>query len=268
MKTYSMLKDSILVIGLAAIMTIILSYPGFSQDTIKKNPRTTLKLKIIKDDNGKKTVIDTTITSSKSLDSGEIDEIIANLDGNMKGLDEGLKELNLSLSHMKLPDSAMMDSIKKMTDRIRIMSKNFRYPHFKWNTRPGGFDYDFDFDLPEPPEAPEPPSPPNMHRHHYNYHVEPFDEEPPAMRRGDGSLMDLLHNIPMDRVKSFNIKERKNGTKITIEVDRSPLLGYPRTHERTIIVRPDKGDASGPGHESRKSKKIIIRSDPKDTDEL
>lgn len=268
MRTYSWLKDSILVIGLATIMTIILTFPGFTQDTLKKNPKTTLKLKIIKDENGKKTIIDTTITSSKSLDSGEIDEIIANLDDNMKGLDEGLKELNISLSQMKLPDSAMMDSIRKMTARIRIMSKNFKHPDFRWHNRPGSFDYNFDFDTPEPPEPPEPPETHGEHHHHFDWNVEPFDVEPPAMRRNDGSLMDLLRNIPMDRIKSFNIKEKKDGTRITIEVGHGSVLGSPRSSERTIIIRPDRGGTPAPQHESGRHKKVIIKSDPEDPDEL
>ena len=270
MKTYSWLKDSMLVIVLATIMTIALTSPVFSQDTlkVKKNPRTVLKLKIIKDENGKKTVIDTTITSSKSLDSGEINDIIANLDDNMKGMDEGLKELDLSLSHMKLPDSAMMDSIRKMTARIRIMSKNFKSPHFKWHNQPGGFDYNFNFDTPELPEPPEPPCPPDEHRHHFDFRVEPFDNESPVIRRGEGSLLDLLRDIPMDRIRSFNIKEKKDGTRITIEVGREPLLGFPLSHERTIIVRPGKGNETSPSHESDRHKKVIIKSDTEDPDEL
>ncbi len=268
MKTYSWLKDSMLVIGLATIMTIILTSPGYTQDTLKKNPKTILKLKIIKDENGEKTVIDTTITSAKSLDQGEINEIIVNLDENMKGLDAGLKELSLSLSEMNLPDSGMMDSIRKMTDRIRIMSKNFKSPHFKMHAQPGGFDYNFDFDMPEPPESPERPNPPGEHRHHFESRVEPFDIEPPAIRKGEGSLLDLLRDIPMDRIRNFNIKEKKNGTRITIDVDREPVLGFPRSTERTIIIRPGKGHAPGSLHESDRHKKVIIKSETEDPDEL
>lgn len=260
MKTYSWLKNSMLVISLATIMTFIPTFPGYTQDTLKKNPKTTLKLKIIKDENGKKTVIDTTITSAKSLDPGEINEIIVNLDENMKVLDVGLKELSLSLSQMNLPDSGMMDSIRKMTDRIRIMSKNF-----KWHNQPGRFDYNFDFDIPEPPES---PNPPGEHRHHFESRVEPFDAELPSMRRGEGSLLDLLRDIPMDRIRSFNIKEKKNGTRITIDVDREPVLGFPRSSERTIIVRPGRGQAPESLPESDRHKRIIIKSDTEDPDEL
>ena len=229
MKTYSWLKDSMLVIGLATIMTIIMTFPGYTQDTLKKNPKTTLKLKIIKDENGKKTVIDTIITSDKSIDSRVINVIIDNLDENMKGLDEGLKE---------------------------------------WHNQPGGFDYNFDFDVPEPPEPPEAPNSPGEHRHHFDYRVEPFDVEPPAIRRGEGSLLDLLGDIPMNRIKSFNIKEKKNGTRITIEVGREPVLGFPRSSERTIIVRPGRGHAPGSLHESDRHKRVTIKSDTEDPDEL
>src|ERR1035438_3856471 len=224
MKMYSRLKDSILVVSLATIMTIILAFPGFTQDTMKKHPQTTVKVKIINEENGKKTVLDTTITSSRSLDSGEIDEIIANLDENMKGMDNGLKELDLSLGKMNLPDSSMMDSIRKMTRNIRIMiDKNFKSPHMKWHSQPGGFDYNFDFDTPGPPEPPEPPEARGEHHRHFEYRAEPFEMEPPVPQH-DGSLMDLLRNIPMDMIKSFNIKEKKDGTKITIEVGHSSVL--------------------------------------------
>jgi hypothetical protein len=255
-----------LVIGLATIMIIILTFPGYTQDTLKKNPKTTLKLKIIKDENGKRTIIDTTITSNKSLDSGEVDEIIATLDDNMKGLDEGLKDLDISLSKMKFPDSTMMDSIHKMTDRLRtMMSKNFKSPHSRWHTQPGAFDYNFDFDTPEPPEPPEPRG---ERHHHYDFRVEPFNMEPPSMRRNEGSLMDLLRNIPMDRIKSFTIKEKKDGTRITIEVGRGSVFGKPHSSERTIIVRPERGNAPGSHHESGRHKRVIIKSDSEDPDEL
>jgi len=47
MKNNSWLQDSILVLGLATIMTIVLAHPVFSQDTVKKNPKTTMKISII-----------------------------------------------------------------------------------------------------------------------------------------------------------------------------------------------------------------------------
>jgi hypothetical protein len=272
MKTYSWLKDSILVTSLSAFMTIILAFPVYSQDTIKKHPKTTVKLKIIKEGNGRKTVLDTTITSTKSLDSQELDEIISNLDENMKGLDEGLKEMDVTVNAMHFPDSAMMDSIRKMTKHIRVMvNNNFKSPHFRWHSQPGLFDYNFDFDTPEPPDAPEPPEPPGppgQHRHHFEYRSEPFDFDLPEMRRGDGSLMDLLRDIPMDRIKSYNIKEKKDGTRITIEVSRGPVLGSSHSSTRTIIVHPDKGSAPGASHGSEGHKKVIIKSDEGDPDEL
>jgi hypothetical protein len=149
-----------------------------------------------------------------------MDEIIANLDENMKGLDEVLKEFN------------------------------------------------FNFEPPEAPEPPEPPEPRGDHHHHFDYRVEPFDREPPDMRRGDGSLMDLLHNIPMDRIKSFNIKEKKDGTRITIDVSHGPVLGSSHSSERTIIIRPESGNAPGASHGSNSHKKVIIKSESEDPDEL
>jgi hypothetical protein len=268
MKNNSWLQDSILVLGLATIMTIVLAHPVFSQDTVKKNPKTTMKISIIRDDNGKKTILDTTITSSRRLDPDEMDEIIAHLDDNIKGLDEGLKELDINLGRMKLPDSAMMDSLMAMTGHMKMMMRKFGSPHFGWHHSPGAFDYNFDFDLPEVPEPPEPPAPDGEYRHHFEYQVDPFEGYAPDAGRGNGSLMELLRGIPMNRIKSFNIKEMKDGTKITIEVGHEPVLGSRHLREETIIVHPDGSVSSGRHHDKGKTKTIIIKSDPEDNDKL
>jgi hypothetical protein len=233
MKTYSYAKDMIMVIGLAVILTIFITKPVHSQDPLKKEPKTTINLKIVKDDNGKTTVIDTTFTTNDSFDSDELHEMMGNLGDEMAGMGDDLKEWNFNINEMELPDSAMKDSLKKIRQKVIVLSKNFKSPHFKWNKTPHAYNYQYDFDVPCPPA---PPMPPDCREFQGNFD---WDGDQGAFFRSNKSrgetLSDILGDIPMDRIKNYSIKERKGGKRIVIDVEDAPLISHPE--ERVIVIR-------------------------------
>jgi len=79
------------------------------------------------------------------------------------------------------------------------------------------------------------------------------------MHQGNGgSLNDLLGDIPMDRVKSYSIKDTKNGKKIVIELNNAPFI---ENHRNVIIIRsprPEGRHGQGQAPRPHIQKRIII----------
>jgi hypothetical protein len=267
MKTTIRLLDSILVICLAAVMTFFLTLPAHSQDTVKKSSRTVIKVKVIKDENGVKTIIDTSFSSDRPVNPRQMRRMMADLDHGLRGQRPGRGVYRFNFSDTDFPDSSMMDSIEKDTDRIMMFSKKLRDHHLRGYKLPHEYDLDFDMDIPEPPFPPEPPEPGCDPRGYYNF--DPFQGCPPGCgRSGEGSLLDILGDIPLDRIKNFSMKEKKDGTKITIEVERGPVFGFPHSKKNVIIVRPDHGNQYRHAPDKKVEKKVIIKTDKEDPEKL
>jgi hypothetical protein len=61
------------------------------------------------------------------------------------------------------------------------------------------------------------------------------------------TLSDVLGDIPMSRVNSYSIKDRKNGKRIIIDIDDAPLV---EKQERVVYLK------NAPG---KSGSKIIIK---------
>jgi hypothetical protein len=61
----------------------------------------------------------------------------------------------------------------------------------------------------------------------------------------------------MERVKSYKIKDRKNGKQIIIELEDGPII---EKSNRVIIIR-EPGKSSGKKNEYNRQMKVIIDSD-------
>ncbi len=274
MKTLFWLKDSTLILILAAVMTFMLTVPAHSQDTIKKNSKTVLSLKIVKDENGKKTVIDTTFTSDRPLSSKEMKALMSDLDENLNEPGDDGEDLGVFFDGIDLPDSGMMDSIRKMTDKYIVFGKDFMSRH-KGHGHQGYKNFDFDFDIPELPIPPEPPIPLDEHSFNiprcFEYNDFMDNDQFFGFHRGDrggnGSVMDLLGDIPLDKVKNFKIQDKKNTRKITIEVERESYAPMTRTEKKVIIIRSDN-NSPHPDHDKKVQKKVIIKSGKEGTEKL
>jgi hypothetical protein len=228
---------SVLVSALAAalFLTFFFPAPAFSQEAAKKEKNKTIMLKVVSDDNGTTSVIDTTF---------------------------------------EMPDSAMVDSIRQEVDKVIEMTRGGRHGKIKIHTMPDGYDYNFD--IPCIPDCPMdlqglqdlgidfnwdgmPPCP--------EFGDDACCEGMPRLERrimragGEGrSLNDILGDIPMERVKSYTIKDRKNGKRITIDIDDAPMFDR---QEKVIIIR-EPGKAHRQGSPQQRKVKVYMTPDDKD----
>jgi hypothetical protein len=228
--------------------------PG-SQD--KQNQQGVYKIKIIKDDNGKKVVIDTTISITGGMDKEKLDELMGNLEGQMEDLKEQMKDLRLSFGSFE--DTAVNDS----SGHHRAYSFRFHSGPschgIAGHENPGAFNYHFEMpDVPEIHEFPE-----QMEREWGNG-CQGYSQGPGVMMipgRGGESLSDVLGNIPMSRVKSYKVIDKKGGKRIIIDLDdgfgMEPGNGMVYIHSHSHPSRPPRGM----GHQ--KDVKVIINTDGK-----
>jgi hypothetical protein len=198
-------KLKIAMFGMATMMAIFITRPAVSQETAKTESHKKIVMKIISDDNGKITVTDTT---------------------------------------MVMTDSSMVDSIEQEMVKVVKIGKGGKHARVRYHNMPQA--YNFDFDVPCPPDC-------QMDLDE----LEGFDpEEMSRVRdmeerlrdcRGFGSewfnmqshgkgqtLNDLLGEIPMDRVVSYSIKDRKNGKRIIIDLNDAPMF---ERQEKIVIIR-------------------------------
>jgi hypothetical protein len=245
MKTIPYLKEINAIIGMAMILTILLSSTGFSQDkTVKKESSGRIKIKIIKDENGKSTVIDTTFNLNDKKGKEAYEIFLKEYDTPGPGGNRGMKKVEVHVSDPGKIDSLDLDSLGDSERNIRIFTHDGR--HF----RVEGLGGDELFDLPEPPEPPFPPQPPCC--------IDDDMSMPSCMQRSPGNLLDVLGSIPMCRVRNFTIKENKQGSRIIIDVDRRPVLEMPPMQKRMIYINKDGRHEHGVNPEHRRMGKTII----------
>ena len=214
-----------LLIGAAAILAIFITRPGHAQDTGKKESHKKIILKIVRDDNGKTTIIDTI---------------------------------------MEIPDSTMIDSIKKEIDKVIVLGKGGKHARIKMRQMPEGYDYQFE--IPSIPDCP-------MHledieeleldrmeiaRDMDNFH---WEQRAPRMERRmlrmdnhRQTLTDVLGDIPMDRVESYSIKDRKNGKRIIIDLNDAPMFD----REKDVIIIREPARMYRPKKSSGRKVKVYV----------
>jgi hypothetical protein len=200
-----------LLLGSVALLALLIARPGYSQETVKKEPYKRVIIKTVTGKNGTTTTVDTVIT---------------------------------------LADSAHFDSALRDFEKVIILEKDGRHGRLKVRTMPGGYSYDFDMpemadfqegleelkaleDLKEfeweslptrrgPGVAFREERLPGPGRHRMQFE-----------RRGE-TLNDILGDIPMDRVVNYSVKDRKNGKRIIIDVENAPMF---EKREKVIIIR-------------------------------
>lgn len=251
-------RDILTIFGLSIALTIFITRPGFSQDTTKTKGDKKIKMvtRVVEDKNGKRLVFDTTINLDRRLKPGKEKQMMREFEIRFNDLDDQMKDLEVELNEMRLPDSGMMDSVQQLTERAMKLRGGPGNFHFRRNFSPRAFNYNYNFDIPELPERPQP-----LIEEFYDENTPgEWNEETRRMFKGKGeSLNDLLGDIPMDRVKSYSIKDTKDGKRITIELNNEPLI----EHHRDVIIirspRPDGRHGQGPRHQMKK--RIIIKNE-------
>ena len=173
----------------------------------------------------------------------------------MDRMDDELKNIEVYVDIPDLSDSLISDSLIK---HFKIIEKDKGCHRFRWDTKPHGFDYGFEY-----------PCLPEIDDHYFgdNKEIEEYYMPRLYMRNcqfdnRNQTLSDLLGDIPMERVKSYKIKDRKNGKQIIIELEDGPII---EKRDRFIIIR-EPGRSSGKKNEYDRQMKVII--DPDDEKEI
>ena len=214
-----------LLFGVAVILVIFVTRPGHTQDTGKKESHKKVVLKIVSDDNGKTTIIDTT---------------------------------------MEIPDSAMIDSIKKEIDKVIVLGRGGKHARIKMHQMPEGYDYQFEIPpIPDCPMLLEDLEELELDRMDLARDMENFHWEQRAPRmerrmlRMDNhrqTLTDVLGDIPMDRVASYSIKDRKNGKRIIIDLNDAPMFD----REKNVIIIREPARMHRPKKTSGRKVKVYV----------
>jgi hypothetical protein len=189
----------------ALIISAIFIFPGkiSAQDAKKtsKNEKT-IQMKIVTTENGKTTVIDTTITTTEPGDLKEYEYQMRVMDDQVKDMDKEMKEMEIELSGDMGDvdiDTLVIDNGDSIHKKIIIhggrgMGRGNECDHMRMEDccpgMPFGFSWNSDDDDNVVFSAPFP-----------------------------GRLESILGSIPMGAVKGFKIKEKKGGKRIIIDID-------------------------------------------------
>lgn len=204
MKSISAKCTTAIIFGAALVLAIFITGQAFSQATDRNESHKKMVIKIISDDNGTTTIIDTT---------------------------------------MVVNDSTMIDSIKQEIDKVIELGKGNKHCRFKVQKMPEGFNYKFE--MPCPPECPRDIEElegmdwesiqhgQDMEEYMCDRIARGIDLRDVRSGKHGQTLNDLLGEIPMDRVVSYSIKDRKNGKRIIIDLNDAPMF---ENQERIVVI--------------------------------
>ena len=148
------------------------------------------------------------------MDKEKLDALMENLEGKMEDLKAEMKDLQLSFS--SFGDSAVNDSSGHRKVYTFRFNRKPSCPRIRIHENPGAFNYNF-----EMPDIPDFPELPRIIEREWGNGPERYLHGPEIMtipKRGE-SLSDVLGNIPMSRVKSYKIIDKKGGKRIIIDLD-------------------------------------------------
>ncbi|MEI7490840.1 MAG: hypothetical protein WCK92_05535 [Bacteroidota bacterium] len=208
-----------------------------------------VRVHIIREENGKKTEIDTVISSPGAMDSKEIEALIGDVKSNMKDAEEQMKELELTIGSED--DSVMTDSSGHHKYMFKFRGKN-GCPTICMKDFPRDFNYNFEMpDMPELSECPE------GFEHGFFNQQGPGPQVFSMPKRGE-SLSDVLGDIPMSRVKSYKVIDKKGGKRIIIDLEDGPFF----ESGSNVIYINGTGHSGRPhgGMKQHKNMKVIINT--------
>lgn len=192
------MKNSLTFKGLLFTLTLVIIFVTGTkgQDTISaKEGKAVVKMKI-KDSSGKEKTIDTTFIITDRESRAAFEEAMKEYQLAADEVAESLKEIEVMVD---LPEiEGLNDSLKKV---IRIYGHGQRVPEFRWHDRDCSYDYQFDCQ---------------------SAYVHP-NKMILKSRDGEESLEDLIGDVPLDRVISYSVKDRKGIKRIIIEVEDGPM---------------------------------------------
>jgi hypothetical protein len=238
-KNYNMkvIAFALLVAGFAFLFRIPVIDAQDTDSANKTVSKGIVVLKIKKDVNGKSTVIDTTFTIDSPAAQLSLEEYLEKHEKDLEKLSDKLRDIDIDIDLSELKDSILEDS---MEDLANVFRKEIRIPHFKWDQHPGSFKYRFEFPCPDEFNFPIPGNDET-----FEFPVPEGEMKMFGYDSKESNLSDILGNIPMDRVKNYSIKERKNGKRIIIDIEDEPVIDG---HQRKIIIQKHGGSSHKGSH--------------------
>ena len=262
MKTISDLNKIVFIATLVAMAMIFITNPVFSQDSSKKpHPKKQIKVVVQTDKNGRSHILDTTINLNGRMDEANLRKVMKEYDIDLEGLADNMQDMVVQIDDMDLPDSAKVDSLCKMVKKIRIIGREGNGPMCKrGHERSHSYKFDYYFNEPGIPDSPPPPPPPPpIGDFDFFDNASGFEPLTRNFEEKGTTLSDIIGDIPMDMVKSYSIKETKNGKKIVIELNNYPII---ERRDKVIIIRePGQRRPNDHSRNPHMRKKVIIRSD-------
>lgn len=205
MKNSGFFKMSVAM--LVAVIALFSFTSAMAQEEPDSSTNKTIKIKMITKKGGNTKVFDTTLQRSGKLLEEEMAELMKDLKVEMSDLSKEMEDLDLEIELESGED---------------------------------GFSYNFDHDIKiEIPEIPDIESMMKDYRDCFDFRgVTPRHRLDPFRGHEGRGLNELLGNIPMDRVTSYSVKERKNGKRIVIDVENGPSVD--KRKEMIIIKKGAK----------------------------
>ena len=251
MKNIPTRKMAICLAISAAFLAIFITRAASAQDTIRKQSHKKIIMKVISDDNGKTTVIDTSFTVNDQAGLESLERKIRSgvksgkcCDRDFFTIHSGPDDYSYDFK-MPFPPECMKEFEKlKDLEGFEGLEDLDQAGEFNLEIPGCGHGDDGAWEMPEPGCSPR------------------------FMQPGQGgqSLNDLLGEIPMDRVIGYSIKDRKHGKRITIDLDEGPVF---ERHPKVVVIRDPGHGGSRKGY-PQKSMKIYINhgeGDHKDSQE-
>lgn len=254
MKIFSIDPCRMFVTLMATILAIFITTPGRTQDksTGSEKSGTTIHLKVVKDKDGKTTTLDTTINFSSPVDREEIREMIHKLKNDMKEMKLDIKNLGYDMQ-LELEGIDGMDSLEKEMDQVIVLKNRGKGGDIRIHKGPRGYNYNYQFRCPELQDLSEWECPGDAA---FDISIPRPDRRIMDLRRDEGgSLNDLLGDIPMDRVKSYSIKDRKNGKRIVIDLEDGP---WPVVRDHVVVIGGDRQRVQQRHTTGEKNVRVIV----------
>jgi hypothetical protein len=233
MKNSGFIKLSVAM--LVAVVALFNFTSALAQEEPDRSMNKTIKIKMITKKGGNTKVFDTTLQRSGKLLEGEMMELMKELKVEMSDLSREMENLDLEIELQSM-DSTRADSLENEIEKVIIRDHGKNRKHIRIHSLPEWYSYgiDNDFEI-ELPELPDVESMMKDYDDCFDFRgAFPGHGLVPLGEHERGGLNELLGDIPMDRVKSYSVKERKNGKRIVIDVENSPSIDQ---RKEMIIIK-------------------------------
>ena len=233
MKKSMLISNPVVLILLAVSMIFLFIRSSSGQDTVAKKPQKVMKIKLDMDEDGESVSIDTAFILDDEESMEQFQQAMKQYHAKMKKMGKYMNQLDIELDGEEL-EKAMQEVQSSLQDTYIDISKRGNFyrnargaRHREHFNRPGNFHFY---------------GPPERCR-------EAFRVKPP--KKGE-SLSDVLGDIPMSAVKSYKIKETKNGKRITIEISDDIIFN----HDEDIFIW--HGDIPSPPPPPKIKREVFI----------